>query len=78
MATLVSPYGNILNPLVKQLRSRVWQQLWELTSLCPYTPLKTKLPKYSIFFSAFPSMLLWEGGPTLHKMKGPLFVPFSG
>ena len=50
MATLVSPYGNILNSLVKQLRSQVWQQLWELTALCPYTPLKTKLPKYSIFF----------------------------
>ena len=51
MATLVSPYGNILNSLVKQLRSRVWQQLWELTALCPYTPLnKDKIAKILNFF----------------------------
>ena len=50
MATLVFPYGNILNSLVKQLRSRVWQQLWELTALCPYTPLRQNCQNTQFFF----------------------------
>ena len=71
MATLVSPYGNVLNPLVKQLilRSRVWQfAVVGVDCFVPLHPPKDKIAKIlNFFFQHFPQCYCGKGVPPYIK-----------
>ena len=68
MATLVSPYGNILNPLVKQLRSRRLATVVGVDCFVPLHPPKDKIAKIlNFFFQHFPQRYCGKGVPPYIK-----------